>query len=343
MSIIKVLINRKENLGKDMLIVQEVKEADVACVVPGDRYDHVLYDSVFNELPVVVLAADDQNMLKMALDLGIPEKAIYVHRDGRIMCYDESTEKSYPIVRGGIRLKDLQYLVERAREERWVAEPVIQLISDVKDDKEKKVDEKRENKELEETKENTVEQPFKLGTDVSTTDIVSELFGEESTVYAVIPNTGVETAKIAAAIAKATSGVRVEASIETTGPVDNEPYIHFDGNFLIGDHNELATAKTIILEVRMPELIDLLLGSKHARFIFVSGSDFRSHQTAANFISEWTSVGGHLDAVFLIGDRDDNIAGTIKHRFSNIPIVKGIDGDEDLFEAMNELTIYATV
>lgn len=327
----KVLMNREEKLGKDIMIVQDAEEADVACAVPDEGYVDVLYAAAEHELPVVVLAAHDREVLKTALDLGIPEKAIYVHRNGQIMSYGGSTERQYPLVRGGIRVKDLIPLLERSREERWVAEPVVRLIPDVRDDHEW---ENEELEKLEETYENDADE---------TPDIVSELFGEEAVVYAVIPNAGVDTSRIAAAMAKATSGVRVEASSDKRGPVAGEPYIHFDGNRLSGDQHELAVAETIILEVRMPELIDALLGSKRSHFIFVSGSDFRSHQAAASFIAQWTSVGGRLDAVLLIGDKDDNIAGTIKHRFSDIPVVKGIDNEQDLEEAISELIVPTAV
>ncbi|WP_273000794.1 hypothetical protein [Hydrogenibacillus schlegelii] len=320
----KVYMNREEKLGKGHVVVDRPEEADVVCVVPDPGYETALLVAADYELPTVVLSARDRKLRERALELGFPEKAIFVEKQNEIVCLDETPGLRYPIVRGGIRVKDLIPLLERAVRERWVAEPVVKLIDG---DVVRVVDEAEP-------------EPEKVP-DAPDTDIIAELFGEQANVFAVIPNAGVDTARIAAAMARALSGVRVEASAEKRGPVAGEPYIHFDGNRLTGDQHELAVAETIVLEVRMPELIDALLGSKKARFVFVSGSDFRSHQTAASFIAQWTSVGGRLDAVFLIGDRDDNIAGTIKHRFPDIPIVRGIDGEHDLEEAIRELEVPA--
>lgn len=322
----KIYMNRDERLGKEHVVVSKPEDADVVCIVPNTAYEDVLYAAADYELPTIILSTRDQKLAREALLLGFPEKAVFVEKQNEIVCLDETVSLRFSIVRGGIRVKDLMSLFERAVQEHWVAEPVVKLIEENDDSIIELVEPEPE------TEPELPQEP-----DASEPDIITELFGEQAKVYAIIPNAGVDTSQIAAAMSRMLSGVRVEASTEKRGQVAGEPYIYFDGNRMTGDQHELAVAETIILEVRMPELIDELFGSKKARFIFVSGSDFRSHQTAASFISQWTSIGGKLDAVFLIGDRDDNIAGTIKHRFPNIPVVKGIDNENDLKETIQTL------
>lgn len=321
----RIATNASMPTWRDLDVVT-MEKAEAVLIVPGDGAHKLLHDAADKGMSAVVLAAQDKTLADAALELGYPEKAVMVYRDGKMIAL--SGELDFPVVRGGMRLRDVGKVLKQAVEESWIAEPVLKLGLEERPPKVEPVVEL----ELEDTAPQHEEAASLEPKHVDVTpsdDLIGAIFGDTE-VFALIPIGNIDTAPIAAGLAEALDGVRVEATFSPRGPLNSEPYLHFDGNGLRGDTHRLAVAKRVILEVQLPNLVDHIARSQ-AKAIMITAADYNSSQQAASFVSQWLSLGAAVHALLIIGDRDGNIAGTFRHRFKDaIPMIYGIDTQEDL-------------
>lgn len=331
----RIVTNAGVPMWRDMDIAT-MEKAEAVLLVPGNGAYELLNDAAEKGMPTVVLAGGDNSLAEAALELGYPEKAIIVYREGKLISL--SGELNFPVVRGGMRLSDVEKVLKKALEENWTAEPVLKLGLENEEETpnmEPVVEMGLESNVLQHQESESSEPEHEIS--VPSEDMLGTIFGETD-VYALIPIGNIDTAPIAAGLAEAMDGVRVEATFSPRGPHDSEPYLHYDGNIFHGDAQRLDNSKCVILEVKLPNLADNIALSR-AKAVMLTAADYKSSQEALSYISQWHSIGASVHALLIIGDRDGNIAGTFRHRFKEtIPIIRGIDSEDDITNVAREIT-----
>jgi hypothetical protein len=122
--VMRIATNASMPTWRDLDVVT-MDKAEAVLIVPGDDAHKLLHDAADKGMSAVVLAAQDKTLADVALELGYPEKAVMVYRDGKMMAL--SGDLDFPVVRGGMRLSDVGKVLRQAVEESWIAEPVLKL------------------------------------------------------------------------------------------------------------------------------------------------------------------------------------------------------------------------
>lgn len=123
---IKIATNA--DLNRRPFEIVETGDAEVVLVVPRAGAIRLMEEAAELEKTAAIVTGDDGDLTKEALRLGFPEDAVFVRKNDVFTNLTGSV--SVPMVRGGIRLKDIEALLKKALEESWVADPVLVIDSD---------------------------------------------------------------------------------------------------------------------------------------------------------------------------------------------------------------------